>query len=107
MAINTLSPILPLGRNKNSLFLSTTEHTPNSAHIAPLIILSAALGTVDTLLGNGVADGLAEAAFAELTANGLVDAVLELVHAFDVGDFGVVKLLCRSNIISYVRIRWS
>ena len=58
----------------------------------PLFVLATPLSAVDTLLGEGIADGLGDAAFAELAADEVVDAVLEVVDLVDAGDFGFVEL---------------
>ena len=59
--------------------------------VRPLVVLAAALGAVDALLGQGVADGLQHAALAHLAADEVVDAVLGFVDGLEAGDFGLVE----------------
>jgi hypothetical protein len=66
---------------------------------ATLIVLSTSLGPVDTFLGCHVADGLEEAALADLAADEIVDAVLELVDLIDAGNFGLVELFCKELLV--------
>lgn len=56
-----------------------------------LIILSPALGPVDTFLADQVSSGLCEASLADLVAHEIVDAVLELVDWLDAGYFGLAE----------------
>jgi len=57
--------------------------------VTALLVLALALGAVDALLGGHVADGLEEAALADLTPDEVVDAILEGVDLFDSGDLGL------------------
>jgi hypothetical protein len=57
-----------------------------------LIIFAAAFGAVDAFLRDCVAEGLCEAALADLPGDEAVDAVLELVDLGDAGDFGFVEV---------------
>lgn len=71
------------------------DNTPRGAGcIAPAVILALALGAVDALLGDCVADGLQQAVLAKLAGDEVVDAVLELVDLLDAGDLGLVEGVC-------------
>lgn len=72
--------------------------------VAYVLVLAAALSAVDTLLGEGVADALQGTAFAELTADEVVDAVLGLVDGLDASDLGLVEGVCLSIDVSQVRL---
>ena len=63
--------------------------------VAYVLVLAAALSAVDALLGEGVADALQGTAFAELAANEVVDAILEVVDLVDACDFCFVEFFCR------------
>ena len=58
------------------------------------VVLAAALSAVHALLGEGVADTLQSAAFAQLAADEVVDAILGLVDGLDAGDLGLVESVC-------------
>jgi hypothetical protein len=60
-----------------------------------LVVLAAPLRTVNTFFGKGVADGLREASFADLAADEVVDAVLEVVDLGDACDFCFVEVFYR------------
>lgn len=59
--------------------------------VAALVVLALTLGAVDALLGGEVADGLKEAALADLAGCEVVDAVLEGVDLFDAGHLGLAE----------------
>lgn len=71
------------------------DNTPRGARrVAPAVVLALALGAVDALLGDCVADGLQQAVLAKLAGDEVVDAVLELVDLLDAGDLGLVEGVC-------------
>jgi hypothetical protein len=83
--------------------LSTTNNSIGSAvhgartrsilvHVAAIIVLALSLGSVDAFLGSKVADGLEEAALADLAGGEVVNAILESVYLFDACDFGLVEV---------------
>ena len=64
------------------------------------LVLAAALGTVDALLGESIANALQSTAFAELTADEVVHVALGLVDGLDAGDLGLVEGVCCSIDVS-------
>ena len=71
--------------------------------VAYVLVLAAALSAVDAFLGEGVANALQSTAFAELSANEVVDAILGLVDGLDAGDLGLVEGVCLSINVSLDR----
>ena len=59
-----------------------------------LVVLAAALSTIDTLFGDGITQGLCESSLADLAADEVVYAVLEVVDLVDACDLGLVELFC-------------
>ena len=78
----------------NSAIRDPARRTP----VRALVILAPTLRTIDAFLGDSVADGLEQAAFAQLAGHGGVDAVLELVDGFDAGDFCFVEFACYGSV---------
>lgn len=71
------------------------DDAPRGAgRIGPTVVLALALGAVDALLGDGVADGLQQAVLAELAGHEVVDAVLQLVDLLDARHLGLVEGVC-------------
>ena len=60
-----------------------------------VLVLAAALGAVDALLGESVANALQSASLAKLASDEVVDVALGLVDGLDAGDFGLVEGVCR------------
>ncbi len=58
-----------------------------------MLVLAVPLGAVDALLGHEVADGLADAALADLRRDGPVQAVLDLVDVLVARDLGLVEVI--------------
>lgn len=63
----------------------------SGGHVAALVILALALGAVDALLGDHIANGLEETALADLAGSEVVHAVLESVDLLDAGDLALVE----------------
>jgi hypothetical protein len=63
-----------------------------------LVILAAALSTVDAFFGDGVTERLGESSFADLATDKAVYAVLEVVDLGYACDFGFVEVLCRKML---------
>lgn len=59
-----------------------------------VLVLAAALGAVDALLGESVANALQSTTLAKLAANEVVDTILGLVDGLDAGNFGLVESVC-------------
>lgn len=59
-----------------------------------LVVLAATLSTVDALFGDGITEGLCESSLADLAADEVVYAVLEVVDLVDACDLGLVELFC-------------
>jgi len=70
----------------------TFPSTSPSSKNLPTLILASPLTPVDSLLRNRVAHSFAKPTLTQLTADSAVDAVLELVHGLDAGDFGLLEL---------------
>jgi len=62
-----------------------------------LVVLAAAFGTVDALFGDGITEGLCEPSLADLAADEVVYAVLEVVDLVDACDLGLVELFCEKG----------
>lgn len=73
------------------------DNSRRLAAIGAVCVLATALGAVDTLLANHVAQGLQHAAFADLSGGEVVHAVLKRINLFDAGDLGLVELACSLN----------
>lgn len=80
-----------LGRNRLSDLVQL------SWSILALIIFPLPLSSVDAVLASHITDGLGNATFAELAANCVVDAVLEIVNLLDTGDFGLAEGIYASS----------
>lgn len=65
---------------------------PLALNGVPILVLAAALRTVDPFLRHGVAERLRDAALAHGAADQPVDAVLQVVDLGDAGDFGFVEV---------------
>jgi len=72
-----------------------------SSNNFPTLILASPLTSVDSLLRHRVPHSLAESALAKLAADGAVDAVLELVHGLDAGDFGLLELFWVDALVEF------
>jgi len=83
---NTTASVLGLVHGRVSVA------TKGASTVRSLVVLAAALSTVDALFRGHVADRLEETAFAELIADSVVDIALELVDRLDASDLGLVKL---------------
>lgn len=68
--------------------------------VAAVLALALALGAVGALLGGEVADGLQEAALADLPADEVVDAVLEGVDLLDARDLGLVEVFWGAMLVT-------
>jgi len=98
---NTLARTLDASRNTTRTALhavrsalSVSAQRSRTLDRVAVLVLAAALGAVDAFLREGVADGLCEAAFADLARDEAVYAVLEVVDLVDAGDFGLVEVFC-------------
>jgi len=64
------------------------------------VILAAPLSTVDALFGDGITEGLCKSSFADLSADEVVYAVLEVVDLVDACDLGLVELFCGEEMLA-------
>lgn len=65
--------------------------------IAPVLVLALALGAVDALFREGVADGLEEAVLADLAGDEAVDAILEVVDLLVARNLGLAQGVCEGG----------
>lgn len=72
----------------------TVGHTARRTIIGALVVLAAPLGAVHAFLGCIVAQWLREPALADLAADEVVNAVLEVVDLVDTGNLCFVELVC-------------
>lgn len=70
-----------------------TRARDGSGHVAALVVLALALGAVDTLLGNHIANGLEETALTDLAGGEVVHAILESVDLLDTGDLALIECI--------------
>jgi hypothetical protein len=96
---HTLTRILRTSRNTARATLYSIRRTlpiPTQRTLCldriTLVVLAAPLSPVNTFFGKGVADGLREASFADLAADEVVDAVLEVVDLGYACDFCFVEI---------------
>jgi hypothetical protein len=64
------------------------------------VVFASTLSAVHAFLGESVTYALQRAAFAELAADEVVDAVLGFVDGLDAGDFGLVESVYRWKSVS-------
>lgn len=74
--------------------LSITTQWSLTLNRVSLVVLAATLSTVDALFGDGITEGLCESSLADLAADEVVYAVLEVVDLVDACDLGLVELFC-------------
>jgi hypothetical protein len=77
-----------------------------------MLVLASPLHTIDAFLAGKIADGLQEAALANLAGYESVNVVLDLIDLVDAGDFGLVQRVyrvvsCRSKVVSSGKYLWS
>ena len=68
-----------------------------AGRVLAVVALALALDAVHALARGHVADGLREAALADLAGHEVVDAVLQGVDLLDAGDLGLVEVFCYGN----------
>lgn len=100
-ALHAASNLLPAGRDAaDNSIPALSDRSGRGGDVAALVVAALALGAVDALLGRHIADGLGEAALADLTGDEVVDAVLEGVDLLYACDFGLVEVFCRKKMFS-------